>query len=66
LRQKIQEKQQAIIICHTVQKIRVLRILKIAQGALIFVKDKKSALALAAEFEKYTKRMSIRVYCAYD
>ncbi len=37
-----------------------------APRALIFVKDKKSALELAAEFEKYTRRMDIRVYCAYD
>jgi superfamily II DNA/RNA helicase len=37
-----------------------------APRALIFVKDKKSALELAAEFHKFTRRMSIRVYCAYD
>jgi len=37
-----------------------------APRALIFVKDKQAALELAGEFEKFTRRMDIRVYCAYD
>lgn len=37
-----------------------------APRALIFVKDKAAALELASEFEKFTNRMPIKVYCAYD
>tara|TARA_R110002051_G_scaffold250747_2_gene310089 strand:+ start:6779 stop:7393 length:615 start_codon:yes stop_codon:yes gene_type:complete len=57
-------KTTAIIIA-TLQKLECKEF-EDAPRALIFVKDKKAALTLAAEFEKYTKRMSIRVYCAYD
>ena len=57
-------KTTAIIIA-TLQKLDC-KALDDAPRALIFVKDKQSALDLAAEFEKYTRRMDLRIYCAYD
>ncbi|SMC73540.1 DEAD/DEAH box helicase [Cellulophaga tyrosinoxydans] len=57
-------KTTAIIIA-TLQKLDC-KALDDAPRALIFVKDKQSALELAAEFEKYTRRMDLRIYCAYD
>lgn len=57
-------KTTAIIIA-TLQKLEC-KAVDDAPRALIFVKDKQSALDLAAEFEKYTRRMDLRIYCAYD
>ena len=57
-------KTTAIIIA-TLQKLDC-KAVDDAPRALIFVKDKQSALDLAAEFEKYTRRMDLRIYCAYD
>tara|TARA_R110002050_G_scaffold16019_2_gene49146 strand:+ start:246784 stop:247482 length:699 start_codon:yes stop_codon:yes gene_type:complete len=57
-------KTMAIIIA-TLQKLEC-KAIEDAPRALIFVKDKQSALNLAQEFQKLTKRMDIRVYCAYD
>tara|TARA_R110000796_G_scaffold88850_6_gene192009 strand:- start:81391 stop:82005 length:615 start_codon:yes stop_codon:yes gene_type:complete len=57
-------KTTAIIIA-TLQKLDCIAF-EDAPRALIFVKDKESALHLAKEFEKFTTRMNIRVYCAYD
>tara|TARA_R110002051_G_scaffold30845_6_gene71016 strand:- start:400 stop:1014 length:615 start_codon:yes stop_codon:yes gene_type:complete len=57
-------KTTAIIIA-TLQKLDC-RAFEDAPRALIFVKDKESALHLAQEFEKFTKQMDLRVYCAYD
>lgn len=37
-----------------------------APRALIFVKDKEDALALAETFKIYTKGTDLRVYCAYE
>lgn len=37
-----------------------------APRALIFVEDKAAALALEAEFEKYTLRTDLRVYSVYE
>ena len=57
-------KTTAIIIA-TLQKLDC-KAVDDAPRALIFVRDKQSALDLAAEFEKYTRRMDLRIYCAYD
>ena len=57
-------KTTAIIIA-TLQKLDC-KAVDDAPRAVIFVKDKQSALDLAAEFEKYTRRMDLRIYCAYD
>lgn len=57
-------KTTALIIA-TLQKLEC-KAFEDAPRALIFVKDKQAALALASAFEKFTKRMSIRIYCAYD
>jgi superfamily II DNA/RNA helicase len=37
-----------------------------APRALIFVKDKQAALALAEEFKTYIKGTDLRVYCVYE
>jgi superfamily II DNA/RNA helicase len=37
-----------------------------APRALIFVKDKQAALDLKSAFECYTRRMDLRIYCAYE
>lgn len=37
-----------------------------APRALIFVKDKEAALRLKSEFDHYTKRTDLRIYCAYE
>lgn len=37
-----------------------------APRALIFVKDKETALNLKSEFESYTRRTDLRIYCAYE
>jgi superfamily II DNA/RNA helicase len=34
--------------------------------ALIFVKDKKSALALEEEFKRFTQQMDLRIYSVYE
>ena len=34
--------------------------------ALIFVKDKKSALKLEEQFKAFLKEMDLRIYCAYE
>jgi len=34
--------------------------------ALVLVKDKQAALALKEEFERFTKRTDLRLYCAYE
>ncbi|QWX85303.1 DEAD/DEAH box helicase [Cellulophaga sp. HaHaR_3_176] len=57
-------KSTAIVIA-TLQKLEC-KAFEDAPRALIFVRDKQEALTLAGEFEKFTKRMDIRVYCAYD
>ncbi|MBU2996240.1 DEAD/DEAH box helicase [Cellulophaga baltica] len=57
-------KSTAIVIA-TLQKLEC-KAFEDAPRALIFVKDKQAALALKDEFDKVTRRMDIRVYCAYD
>jgi superfamily II DNA/RNA helicase len=37
-----------------------------APRALIYVKDKESALALEERFKEFTRYMDLRTYCAYD
>ncbi|CAM4257271.1 DEAD/DEAH box helicase [Gillisia hiemivivida] len=37
-----------------------------APRALIYVKDKESALALEEKFKEFTRYMDLRTYCAYD
>ena len=37
-----------------------------APRALIFVKDKQAALALAEQFNKFSRGTDLRVYCAYE
>lgn len=34
--------------------------------ALIYVKDKESALELEEKFKEFTREMDLRIYCAYD
>ena len=34
--------------------------------ALIYVKDKESALHLEQKFKEFTREMDLRIYCAYD
>jgi superfamily II DNA/RNA helicase len=58
-------KTDAIIIS-TIQKLNA-EAYQDSPRALIFVKDKKAALALEANFKKYIRRSSsLRVYAAYD
>lgn len=37
-----------------------------APRALIYVKDKESALELEEKFKQFTRYMDLRIYCAYD
>lgn len=37
-----------------------------APRALIYVKDKESALDLEQKFKEFTRYMDLRIYCAYD
>jgi superfamily II DNA/RNA helicase len=57
-------KTMAIVIA-TLQKLECIAF-EDAPRALIFVKDKQAALDLKDEFDKITRRMDIRTYCAYD
>ncbi len=57
-------KTMAIVIA-TLQKLEC-KAFEDAPRALIFVKDKQAALDLKDEFDKVTRRMDIRTYCAYD
>ena len=53
------------IILSVVQKLKG-EAFEDAPRALIFVKDKETALNLKAEFETYTRRSDLRIYCAYE
>src|SRR5690606_28671703 len=53
------------IVIGTLQKLNCAAF-ENAPRALIFVKDKAAALALEAEFNKYTLRMDLRVYSVYE
>ena len=53
------------IILSVVQKLKG-QAFEDAPRALIFVKDKESALHLKSEFEAYTRRTDLRIYCAYE
>jgi len=57
-------KTMAIIIS-TLQKLECAAF-EVAPRALIFVKDKESALALQSEFERFTRRMDLRIYPVYE
>tara|TARA_R110002049_G_scaffold309298_1_gene520476 strand:+ start:4917 stop:5567 length:651 start_codon:yes stop_codon:yes gene_type:complete len=53
------------IILSVVQKLKG-EAFEDAPRALIFVKDKETALHLKSEFESYTRRTDLRIYCAYE
>ncbi|MFB9057160.1 DEAD/DEAH box helicase [Mariniflexile ostreae] len=53
------------IIISVVQKLKG-EAFEDAPRALIFVKDKEAALDLKLEFDAYTKKTDLRVYCAYE
>ncbi|WBU89103.1 DEAD/DEAH box helicase [Cellulophaga omnivescoria] len=53
------------LVISTLQKLKCEEF-EDAPRALIFVKDKQAALELKQEFDKFTFRMSIRTYCAYE
>ncbi|NKI24977.1 DEAD/DEAH box helicase [Arenibacter nanhaiticus] len=53
------------IVISTIQKLECAAF-EDAPRALIFVKDKEAALALEQEFKRFTYRMDLRVYCAYE
>ncbi|ALJ03671.1 DEAD/DEAH box helicase [Pseudalgibacter alginicilyticus] len=53
------------LILSVVQKLNGLAF-EDAPRALIFVKDKETALNLKSEFESYTRRTDLRIYCAYE
>ncbi len=53
------------IIISTLQKLECTAF-EDAPRALIFVKDKESALALQSEFERFTRRMDLRIYPVYE
>lgn len=53
------------IILSVVQKLKG-EAFEDAPRALIFVKDKETALGLKLEFEAYTRRTDLRIYCAYE
>jgi superfamily II DNA/RNA helicase len=57
-------KTDALIIS-TIQKLKA-EAYQDSPRVLIFVKDKKAALALEANFKKFTRRTDLRVYAAYD
>ncbi|MCL5130361.1 MULTISPECIES: DEAD/DEAH box helicase [unclassified Algibacter] len=52
------------IIISVVQKLKNAH--EDAPRALIFVKDKQTALDLELEFKSYTRGTDLRIYCAYD
>jgi superfamily II DNA/RNA helicase len=53
------------IILSVVQKLKG-EAFEDAPRALIFVKDKETALQLKLEFEEFTRRTDLRIYCAYE
>ena len=53
------------MIISTIQKLKSEAYMD-APRALIYVKDKESALALEEKFKAYTRYMDLRIYCAYD
>jgi superfamily II DNA/RNA helicase len=53
------------IILSVVQKLKG-EAFEDAPRALVFVKDKETAIQLKSEFEVYTRRTDLRIYCAYD
>ena len=53
------------IIISTLQKLDCAAF-EDAPRALIYVKDKESALALQSEFERFTRRMDLRIYPVYE
>lgn len=53
------------IIISTLQKLDCTAFEE-APRALIFVKDKESALTLQSEFERFTRRMDLRIYSVYE
>ena len=57
-------KTDALIIS-TIQKLKA-EAYQDSPRALIFVKDKKAALELEANFKKFTRGTDLRVYAAYD
>lgn len=52
------------IIISVVQKLK--KSFEDAPRALIFVKDKQTALDLELDFKSYTRGTDLRIYCAYD
>ena len=53
------------IVIGTLQKLNCAAFEE-APRALIFVKDKEAALALQREFERFTRRMDLRIYPVYE
>lgn len=53
------------MIISTIQKLKSEAYMD-APRALIYVKDKESALDLEEKFKQYTRYMDLRIYCAYD
>ena len=53
------------IVIGTLQKLNCAAFEE-APRALIFVKDKEAALALQREFERFTRRMDLRIYTVYE
>ncbi|RKS42826.1 RAD3-like DEAD/DEAH box helicase [Gillisia mitskevichiae] len=53
------------MIISTIQKLNSEAYMD-APRALIYVKDKESALELELKFKEFTRYMDLRVYCAYD
>ncbi|MDX1767114.1 MAG: DEAD/DEAH box helicase, partial [Arenibacter troitsensis] len=53
------------IIISTLQKLNCAAFEE-APRALIFVKDKDAVLALQSEFERFTRRMDLRIYPVYE
>jgi superfamily II DNA/RNA helicase len=53
------------IVIGTLQKLNC-EAFEEAPRALIFVKDKEAALALQREFERFTRRMDLRIYTVYE
>ena len=53
------------MIISTIQKLNSEAYMD-APRALIYVKDKESALSLEEKFKAYIRYMDLRIYCAYD
>ncbi|MCM4163163.1 MULTISPECIES: DEAD/DEAH box helicase [unclassified Arenibacter] len=53
------------IVIGTLQKLNC-EAFEEAPRALIFVKDKEAALAMQREFERFTRRMDLRIYSVYE